>query len=322
MILITGATGFLGSVLTQQLLQQGHPVCALKRANSKIPAFLQYQPNLKWVEADLNDYFALETTLEGITKIFHTAAFVSFNSSDKEKMLQTNVEGTANLVNLCLDKKNIRLVHVSSVAAVGPAKPNTKTSTEADFLELNPQTSGYALSKHLSEMEVWRGIAEGLDAVIVNPSIIIGKESGCNGSGALFSTVKKGLNYYPAGACGLVDVADVATAMIQLMESSISGERFILNAENWWYKDLFQEIAQGFGLKGPNKALKNWQLQMAAALSEIAGKLSKKTFGFNRETARSASKVSNFSNEKIQKAIAIQFKPTRQSIAEICDSLK
>lgn len=321
MILITGASGFLGSVLTQQLLQQGHRVCALKRANSKIPAFLQNQPNLKWVVADLNDYFTLDTALEGITKIFHTAAFVSFNPSDKEKMLQTNVEGTANLVNLCLNKKDIRLVHVSSVAAVGPAKPNTM-STEADFLELNTQTGGYALSKHLSEMEVWRGIAEGLDAVIVNPSIIIGKETGWNGSGALFSTVKKGLNYYPVGSCGLVDVADVATAMIQLMESSISGERFILNAENWWYKDLFQEIAQGFGLKSPNKALSTWQLQMAAILSEMAGKLTGKTFGLNRETARSASKTANYSNEKIQKAIAIQFKPIRQSIAEICDSLK
>ena len=137
-------------------------------------------------------------------------------------------------------------------------------------------------------MEVWRGIAEGLDAVIVNPSIIIGTACGWQGSGALFKTVKQGLKFYPSGYCGLVAVEDVATAMIKLMESPVSGERFVLNGENWLYKDLFKEIAHQFGLKGPEKEVKKWQLMLAAKILELVGKLSNKNFGLTKETARSS----------------------------------
>ena len=321
MILVTGASGFLGSVLTQQLLQQGQAVRALKRENSKIPAFLIDQPNLEWVVGEVNDLFSLEAALEGITQVYHTAAVISFQPSDKQKMMDTNVEGTANLVNLCLDKPGIRLLQVSSVAALGEPKPG-KATTELDFLDLGAKPGGYSLSKHLSEMEVWRGIAEGLDAVIVNPSIIIGKACGWKGSGVLFSTVERGLKYYPSGSCGLVAVEDVATAMINLMNSKISGERFILNAENWLYKDLFQEIAKGFGRRGPHKEIKGWQLRWAALAAEILAKITGKPSGLTRDTAKSSSKLSNYSNQKIKEAIGIEFKPIRQSIAEICSSLK
>lgn len=320
MILVTGATGFLGSVLTRQLIQQGRQVRALKREHSVIPAFLQNQPNLEWVNGDILDLLSLEDALEGISQVYHTAAIVSFDPRDKNRMLNGNVEGTANLVNLSLEKGDVRLLHVSSVAALGKAKEG-QLITEENYFE-SEKASSYSLSKHLSEMEVWRGIAEGLDAVIVNPSIIIGKESGTKGSGALFSTVKKGLNYYPSGSCGLVGVEDVATAMTQLMASGISEERFILNGENWTYKQLFQQIAKEFGLKAPHKPVANWQLLLAARTAHLIGKLSGKRFGLSVETARSATKSSAFSNEKILKAIGIKFSPIRQIIAETCHSLK
>ncbi len=321
MILVTGATGFLGSVLTRNLIEQGESVRALKRSNSKIPEFLQNKKNVEWVEGDVNDLFSLEAALEGITQVYHTAATISFQPKDKANMLRTNVEGTANLVNLCLEKPHIRMLHVSSVAALGKAKAG-QLIDENTFWDDANQPSAYALSKHLSEMEVWRGIAEGLDALIVNPSIIIGKECGWKGSGSLFSTVDRGLSRYPLGSCGLVTVTDVAMAMIQLMKSSISAERFVLNGENWLYKDLFQEIARQFGTKGPQKEVKEWQLLLAASVLQWVGRISGKTFGLTKETARSASKISEFSTEKIKKAIDFQFSPIRQSIAEICHSLK
>lgn len=320
MIFVTGATGFLGSVLTRQLLQQGRSVRALKRENSIVPSFLQHQPNLEWVNGDLLDQFALEDALKGITQVYHTAAIVSFQAAHKQQMLRNNVEGTANLVNLCLDLGGIRLLHVSSVAALGSAKAG-QLINEEHFFEAD-KASSYSLSKHLSEMEVWRGQAEGLDTVIVNPSIIIGKESGTKGSGALFSTVKQGLNYYPGGSCGLVGVEDVAAAMIQLMDSGISGERFILNAENWTYRELFAEMAKNFGIKGPQKPAANWQLLWAARVLSIVGKLRGKSFNLSLETARSATKKSAFSNKKISKSIDIRFTPISQIIAETCDSLK
>lgn len=321
MILVTGATGFLGSVLTRKLVEQGLSVRALRRENSRIPAFLQDQKNLEWVVGDVNDFFSLEDALEGIHQVYHTAATISFQTKAKSSMLQTNVAGTANLVNICLEKPNIRLVHVSSVAALGEAKAG-QLIDEHTFWEAGNKPSAYSLSKHLSEMEVWRGIAEGLDAVIVNPSIIIGKECGWKGSGSLFSMVERGLSRYPVGSCGLVAVEDVATAMIKLMNSTITAERFVLNGENWLYKDLFQEIAHQFGRKGPQKEVQEWQLLLAATLLEWTGKISGKSFGLTKETARSASKKSAFSTEKIRKSIDIEFTPIRQSIAEICQSLK
>ncbi len=321
MILVTGATGFLGSVLTRKLVEQGLQVRAMKRVNSRIPDFLQDHKTIEWVIGDVCDMFSLEDALEGITQVYHTAATISFQPKDKAMMLETNVDGTANLVNLCLEKSQVRLVHVSSVAALGEAK-NKQLIDENTFWEAVNKPSSYSLSKHLSEMEVWRGIAEGLDAVIVNPSIIIGKECGWKGSGSLFSMVDRGLSRYPTGSCGLVAVEDVATAMIKLMDSKITAERFVLNGENWLYKDLFQEIARQFGVKEPQKEVQEWQLLLAASLMGWLGKLSGKMVGLTKETARSASKNSAFSTEKIKKSIAIEFTPIRPKIAEICRSLK
>ena len=252
--------------------------------------------------------------------MYHTAAVISFNSAAKKHMLHTNVTGTATVVDACLAHPGIRLVHVSSVAALGEVKPGMETTEEA-YLEPNAQTSGYSLSKHLSEFEVWRGIAEGLDAVIVNPSIILGKECGLQGSGALIKSVIKGLSHYPSGSCGLVSVSDVATCMIELMDSKISGERYIINAENWLYKDLFTEIAQQLGVKAPQKEVKTWQLLILAKLAEWKAKISKKPLELSTDTARSAGKVSNYSNEKIKNTTSITFKPIAQELADICRSL-
>jgi nucleoside-diphosphate-sugar epimerase len=320
MIVVTGATGFLGSVLTRQLLEAGHAVRGLKRSSSIIPHFLENQPKLTWLEGDICDPYLVEELLAGATQVYHTAAVISFNTAAKKYMLHTNVTGTATVVDACLAHPGIRLVHVSSVAALGEVKPGTAT-TEEVYLEPNSQTSGYSLSKHLSEFEVWRGIAEGLDAVIVNPSIILGKECGLQGSGALFKSVKKGLTHFPSGSCGLVSVTDVATCMIKLMDSKISGERYIINAENWLYKDLFTEIAQQLGVKAPQKEVKTWQLLILAKLAEWKAKISKKPPELSTDTARSAGKLSNYSNQKIRNTTSITFKPIAQELADICRSL-
>ena len=320
MIVVTGATGFLGSVLTRQLLEAGHAVRGLKRSSSTIPTFLENQPQLTWLEGDICDPYALEELLIGATQVYHTAAVISFNSAAKKHMLHTNVTGTAAVVDACLAQPGIRLVHVSSVAALGEVKPGMETTEEA-YLEINAHTSGYSLSKHLSEFEVWRGIAEGLDAVIVNPSIILGKECGLHGSGALVKSVIKGLSHYPSGSCGLVSVSDVATCMIELMDSKISGERYIINAENWLYKDLFTEIAQQLGLKAPQKEVKTWQLLLLAKLAEWKAKISKKPLQLSTDTARSAGKLSKYSNQKIKNTTSITFKPIAQELADICRSL-
>jgi len=318
MILVTGATGFLGSEVARQLVQQGNPIRCTKRATSKIPSLLA-KDDIEWVEADLLDIFALEDALEGVTQVYNCAAWVSLRQADKDQMISTNVTGTGNLVNLCL-LKNIRLVHVSSVAAVGDAKPGELIS-EKHHLDQATEKDGYAISKLESEMEVWRGIAEGLDAVIVNPSIIIGPNAGIEGSGALFETIRKGLKFYTEGSMGFVDVEDVAKSMISLMNSTIHSERFVINAENRSYKDVTAEIARGFGIKPPATLAKPWVMELAWRGAAFAAAITGKATAIDKVSAKAASLVKNFDNSKIKKAIGIEFKPLNESIKEVCAAL-
>lgn len=316
MILVTGATGFLGSELVRQLLLQGKPVRAIKRHTSVIPEILSDQKDIDWRVADVLDRFALAEAMEGVSEVYHCAAIVSFRKADKKKMLKVNIEGTANLVNICLENNIRKLLHTSSISAVGQNK-NGDPSNEADHWQFNKKQSNYAISKYESEMEVFRGIAEGLNAVIVNPSIIIGKNAGKEGSGQLFETVQNGLKFYPGGSCGLVDVEDVALTMIRLMDSDINKERFIINSENISYRDLFTRIAKAYGLAAPGFKVYPWMLKTGYMASAIVKSITGKDYGITTEIINSAFKIQRYSNEKIIKALNIRFKPVSQSIAEI-----
>ncbi len=321
MILITGATGFLGSELALQLVKQGPGIRCTRRSSSVIPDILKpYAKQIEWVDADMMDVFSLESALDGISNVYHCAARVSLKQADKKDMLRENVTGTANMVNLC-GINHARLVHVSSVAAIGLAKPG-ELITENHHLDQATETDGYALSKLESEMEVWRGIAEGLDAVIVNPSIIIGVNAGTDGSGELFQRVSKGLKFYTAGSCGFVDVQDVAKCMIALMNSDISAERFIISAENRAYRQITTEIAEGFGLKPPSVYAGPRMLGLAWRAAWFWAALTGTAPAIDKVSAQSASLRRDYDNSKIKKATGIEFKPLSRSIKEICAAMK
>lgn len=320
MILVTGATGFLGAELILQLTAQKLKIRALKRNTSTIPNLLKDNQLIEWVEADLNDSEDLATVFENITQVYHCAAFISFDPKDKSKLLKINIEGTSNVVNLCL-VHNVRLLHVSSIAALGDAKKGAQI-TEKDFWEYNVNVHSYAISKYEGEMEVWRGIAEGLDAVIVNPAVIIGKNAGFTGSGAIFKLVKDGLKFYTDGATGIVDVEDVAKAMILLMNSEISAERYTVSANNLHYKDFFAQIANGFGIKSPHIQAKPWMLGVAWRAAKLASIFTRKAPSLTKDSAKSSFNLSYYSNDKIKNTIKIDFKPLEKSILEICKALK
>lgn len=320
MILVTGATGFLGAELIHQLTAQNLKVRALKRATSTIPNLLKDEALIEWFVGDINEPESLEDAFENITKVYHCAAFISFDPKDKAKLLKVNIEGTSNIVNLCAYHK-ARLVHVSSIAALGNAKKGAQI-TEKDFWEYDSKVHTYSISKYEGEMEVWRGIAEGLNAVIVNPAVIIGKNAGFTGSGAIFKLVKDGLKFYTNGATGIVDVTDVAKSMIILMDSKISGERYTLSAANLNYKDFFAEIAHGFDIKAPATEAKPWMLGIAWKAAKLASIFTRKTPVLTRDAARSSFNLSYYSNDKIKAAININFKPLKQSIRDVCEALK
>lgn len=325
MILITGATGLVGSHLLYDLVSAGHNVRALKRQNSnleqvrKIFSFYTNQidslwKRIEWIDGDMLDIFTLEKSLEGITHVYHTAAMVSFDVNDHSKMQSVNVVGTRNLVNICLSKKIKKLCFVSSIAALGVPEEGTKIVTEKTPWRHEDKRSGYSLSKFQSELEIWRGINEGLNAVIVNPSIILGPGQWDKGSSQLFSTVSKGLKYYTKGITGYIDVRDVSRAMIQLMESEISNERFILNSEDLTYRFIFKTIAQSLGVKGPTRYASPLMTEIAWRIASLKRFFQKGSNSFTKETARAAHNTKYYSNQKIKEALNFEFIPITRSI--------
>jgi nucleoside-diphosphate-sugar epimerase len=326
MIVVTGGTGLVGSHLLYELTSKGIRVKALKRNTSNIENVLRtfgyYSENanklfslIDWAEGDILDLVSLEEAFEGASKVYHTAAFVSFVPSSKRKILKNNIQGTANVVNACLTKKVGKLCHVSSVAALGNAVDGLPTNEEMIWSP-SKQRSYYSVSKFHSEMEVWRGIEEGLSAIIVNPSLILGPGNWDNGSSALFKTIYNGLKFYPPGITGFVDVRDVAKAMVQLMDSSISGERFILNSEDWKFEKVFQHIAKEFGKPIPSIEVKRWMGSLAWRAEWLRYLITGKEPQITCETVASGFNKSGFSNEKIKQSLGFQFIPIAQSISE------
>lgn len=321
MILVTGATGFLGSELIRQLSKSGRRVRALKRASSVTPEILK-ELDIEWVNGDLLDYFSLESAFNGITHVYHCAAQVSFDPAYKKHVLKTNQEGTYHVVNLCLDNHVEKLVHVSSVAALGEARHDAEI-TEQTHWEFNGKQHGYSISKYESEMEVWRAIAEGLNAVIVNPSVIIGANAGRAGSGQIFDMVQRGLRFYTRGSLGVVDVEDVAKAMILLMDSELNAERYILNAENITSRQLFIQSSECFGIKAPNIEAKPWLMEIGWRAAGLLSLFTGKNYALTRDSARSSLRQHQYSSQKFLAAFPqFKYKPIGITIQEICRKLK
>ncbi|GAA0530820.1 NAD-dependent epimerase/dehydratase family protein [Chitinophaga japonensis] len=322
MILVTGGTGFLGSYLLRALVNAGQPVRALYR--KQIPDVLRdIQHQVQWLQGDILDIISLEEALQDVTQVYHCAAVVSFQPRHHREMMHVNIEGTANVVNLSLDAGVQKLVHVSSVAALGRAKEGKMIDEDCEWQD-SGNNSQYAISKYRSEMEVWRGIAEGLPAVIVNPSIILGSgfwQDG--GSGALVKNAWKEFPFYTSGVNGFVDVRDVVEAMRLLMDSGISGERFVLSADNWSYYDLFSEMAAQLGRKPPHISVQPWMAEIVWRMEKLKGFFSGRPPLVTRETARTAQLKVYYSSEKIQRLLpAFRFAPLKETIATVCRAFR
>ena len=282
MIFITGATGLLGSCLIKMLAGHNAGIKALYR--TEIPFNHQ---DIEWIKGDLFDTVLLDDIMHGVDEVYHCAGKVSFNSKDKKQLFKTNVEGTANIVNAALNAGIQKLVHVSSVSALGRIRENTMVNEEMRWSE-ETSNSVYGESKYLAEIEVWRGIAEGLNAVIVNPTIILGAGNWNTGSSEIFKTIYKEFPYYSEGVTGFVDVQDVARAMIILMQSNISATKFILSAENMSYKVLFDLIAAAFHKKPPQKKITPFMANAVWRLDAIKSFVTGKAPFITKETARTA----------------------------------
>jgi dihydroflavonol-4-reductase len=319
-ILVTGGTGFLGSYILRRLIEKGHTVRAIRRRN-KVPAHIPKNiiEKVEWVEGDVLDVVALEDAMEGIDAVIHAAGLVSFMKKDRREMYKVNVDGTANVVNMALEKKVSRFIHISSVAALGRTMHGGEVDEEKKW-EDSKANSHYAKSKYKAELEVWRGFSEGLKGVILNPSTTLGYGDWTSGSSAIFRTVYNEFKWYSPGVNGFVDVEDVAEAVLLVLESTINEERFILNAENWPFKKLQDAIASTFRKKGPVWLTTPFFLALAWRLEKLKSVFSGKRPLLTRESALLAQSKTYFGNDKIRKAFpGFSFKPLEQTIKNSCE---
>lgn len=336
MVFVTGGTGLVGAHLLYELVKSGKQVKALKRKTSNLDITLKtfafYSSEAKelfekidWVEGDILDFFSLEDLLNGVDEVYHCAAIVSFHSSERKKMISNNVEGTANLVNAALKNGVKKFCHVSSIAALGRTNSDIPVTEETSWVP-SKKKSGYSESKFFSEVEVWRGIQEELDSVIVNPSIILGPGNWKSGSPKLFKTINDGMQFYTKGITGYVDVRDVVNVMLLLMDDknfeTCKNQRYLLNATNLSYQELFCTIADELGKKRPRVYAPDVLLGVAwrfAALSGIFGNPSPIT----HETVANSNQKFYFDGSKItQKIEGFNYRDISETIKEVSEILK
>ena len=331
MILVTGGTGLVGAHLLYHLLKKDEKIRAIYRSKEKIKAvekvFSYYTEDtsliekIEWFKADITDIPAMIPAFVGVEKVYHCAAFISFNPKDYKEMRKVNIHGTAIIVNLSIDAKIKKLCFVGSIASVGDSL-NGGLITEENEWNKELDNSGYSITKFGAEMEVWRASQEDVEVVIVNPGVILGSGFWTSGSGKLFRQVKNGFKYYTEGITGFVGVKDVVKIMVLLMNSDVKNERFILVSENKTYKEVFFLIADAFGVKRPSKKIKAWQTNMFWRISSVLAVFTKKPPLLSKYSAKSAHEISKYSSEKIKEKINFQFEEIQIVVKDVCSNFK
>lgn len=328
MILITGGTGLVGSHLLYQLLQTHNKVKAIYRKEQALAVvkkvFSYYTTDIEslynkieWICADITDIPSLQAAFKDVNYVYHCAALVSFEPDKYIQLRKINIEGTANVVNICISNGIKKLCYVSSVAAIGREPQSEQYVTEDTTWVQEDDHNVYAIAKYGAEIEVWRGIQEGVDAVIVNPGIIIGPGFWDNdGSSNIIKRVYKGMPYYARGVTGYIDVRDTVNAMQQLMESDIKNERFIAVSENLSFQELQEQCAMALQVKAPQKEISPFLLGLGWRLDWIIHKLTGRRRKLSKQMAKSARRVTKYDASKLKNTLGIVFKPMQNSIKD------
>lgn len=332
MILVTGGTGLVGSHLLYHLSKNNDRVRAIFRTEEKrehvkkIFSFYTdnvqpYFSKIEWIQADITDVPSLKPVFNSITQVYHCAALVSFNPKDYRKMRQVNIEGTANLINFAIDANVDKFCFVSSIASVGNAINGQPINEENEWVD-DDENHGYAITKYGAEMEVWRGSQEGLNVVIVNPGVILGGGFWDEGSGKMFTQINNGFKFYTEGITGFVGVNDVVKAMINLMESNIQNERFILVSENKSFKEILFAIADSLNKKRPSKKIGKLVTSIFWRLDWFLTKLTGKEALLTKNSAKSAHNKSFYTSKKITEQLNFEFEPVNDVIVRVSKEFK
>lgn len=326
MILVTGGTGLVGSHLIYQLTLENNVIRATHRADSDIERvkllfkfyskdFNELFKKIEWIEADLNNLSQLQDAFKDISYVYHCAAYISFDPSRYETLRRVNIRGTANIVNLCINNKIKKLCHVSSVATLGY---NIKEIDENNYWDGNKHKSAYAISKYGAEMEVWRGVQEGVKSVIINPGVIIGPGFSKSAFGTIIKMVTNKKRFHTCGKTGYVDVRDIANIMIRLMNSKIENERYILVNKNLSYKKVIDMVSSNLGMKNKSTFISKSKLKIALVFDLVSSKFFNKERKLSKALCKTLTRNFNYSSKKIKKNLNFEFTSILETFEKSC----
>lgn len=318
-VLVTGATGFIGHYIVKQLIESGFYVSVLVRKESRhldtLSAFGQ-QVQVCW--GDINDVGSLELACSGQDAVVHSAAIVSFENGQAGKIMKVNVEGTANMVNVCLEQHINHFIYISSIAALGRLPGQAITDESAVWVEKN--ASRYSKSKYLAELEVWRGSAEGLNVTILNPSLVLGPWETSHHSMQLFKAANRNLPFYPSGGNGFVDAGDLARAVVLSLQKSVYMQRMIINGHNLSYREVLQKIAHIQGKKGPQWLMPRSMAQLGAGIIRFVAFILGRKHYFQRGVLNSVYSTSAYNNAKSIELLGLQYRSLDHTLNEVIQS--
>ncbi len=325
---VTGATGLIGSHVVRHLLSLGRPVSALYRAQNGYGLLTDVADQITWLDGDLLDIPSLEMAITPGCDVVHCAAIVSFVPKDRARMEQVNVEGTANLVNVCLMMGVRKLAYLSSVAALG--RPESKSIvagqpivlSEDQKWEESPLNSAYAKTKYRAELEVWRGSAEGLPVVMVNPTVVLGEGDWTRSSTQLVKYVYDEKPFYTEGDINYVDVLDVAEAIVKLLHSQVVDQRFILNAGVLPYRDCLTKLALALNKKPPSIRVPPGLAKVLASVEAVRSWVTGTSPLITQETARGSSHHYRYPGQQITQLIDFQYRPLEETIQRIAGQVR
>lgn len=314
-LLLTGATGFVGAYVSRVLLRAGYPLRAIRRPNSNLDLLGKWSAQIEWVQADIQQVYELSEALEGVDTVIHMAALISFAKQDRKQLYRVNQYGTANLVNLALAGGVRRLIHLSSVAALGEPEREAPLH-EGNRWRERPAPTHYGQSKFQAEREIWRGQAEGLSVASIYPSIILGAGRWSEGTPNLFPILDGGLSVYPTGSNGFVDVRDVADTILTVLQRDQNGDRFLLNAANLTYQELFTEISQQIGSTPPRRKVAGWQATLFSRWEALRARFTSGEALLTPEQARLLQSKQQYNNQHSLEVLGIRYRPWQQTVLE------
>lgn len=321
MILVTGGNGLIGSFIIRELLQRGYKVKVFRRANSDLSLLADVLSGVSLCEGDILDISSIHSALTDVEAIVHCAGFISFDPGDSDKLFKINVEGTSNLVNAALNYPIKKFIHLSSVAALGKNKKGGINEVTEDVKWEENDSGRYGKSKYLAELEVYRGAAEGLNVAIVNPSVVIGPGNWNAGSTLLFKYIWEKKPFYTQGLINYVDVRDVATGVVNLLEKNISSERFILNGGAVDCQAMFATIAKHFRKPAPKIKISSSSIKVLSFIEKVRSFITNSAPKITRETASASISKTIYINNKAKETLSLSFKELNESVEWTCGEI-